>query len=178
MAIFNIKRGDSMPPIILAMRVAGTDPVEYWNVEDDDVGIGTVEDNAPTPSTSYLVRFIMKNLQTGELVGHPSNITDRFTGLGEIYQKTINLVNYTVLRYNWRAPDTAYDPALKTQASPTTYAGDTAKAGAYRGEFEVYYPGDISGRQRFKRTFPATPGDSLIINILPDENDKTVGEQV
>lgn len=178
MAIFNIKRGDSMPPVILAMRVAGTDPIKYWNIEDDDLGNTSAEDNAATPPTGYTVKFTMKNLQTGEIVGHPSNTPNRFTGEGVIYQKTVDLVTYTVLRYNWRAPDTGYDPSKAVQSSPSIYQGDTAKAGAYRGEFEVLYPGATPGIQQFKRTFPATPGDSLIINILPDENDKTTGEQV
>lgn len=179
MAIFNIKRGDSIPPIMLTMRVAGTDPQQYWDVRKDDVGSGTVEDNAGDPSSAgYEVRFIMKNINTGELVGHPGITVNRYTGQGEIYTKTIGGEQVTVLRYNWRAPDEAYDPTSSTQVS-TIYAGDTAKAGAYRGEFEVIYPAlPGAGVQKFKRTFPSTPGDSLIINILPDENDKTVGEQI
>ena len=32
--------------------------------------------------------------------------------------------------------------------------------------------------QQRKRTFPSTPGDVLLINVLPDENDRTFGASI
>jgi len=128
----------------------------------------------------------MTNIDTGALVGIPANVSNRITGTGEIYEKIIDgqfedeaqLIpkKKTLLRYNWAAPDDAYNPLVPVDG---VYAGDTGIAGAYKAEFEVFYPTTGAGTsQPKKRTFPATPGDSILINILPDSNDKQPTEAV
>jgi len=184
MATFNIKRGDSMPPLIISMRIAGTSPEEFYNFDKDDVG-GQLNDNAgPLPSGVFQVKFIMTDLNTGKVVGLPENVANRFTGFGTIYQQVIPgefedigqtiPKKKTLIRYNWQQPATAYDAVT----NPTAFAGDTGIAGVYSGEFEIIYATSDTGSQRRKRTFPTTPGDTIIVNILPDSNDKRANEPV
>jgi len=187
MATFNIKRGDSMPPLIISMRIAGTDPDEFYDFNKDDVG-GVSEANAGSPSTVTKVNFIMTNIETGEIVGRQSNVSNRITGTGVIYEKIVPdqfedeaqtiPKKKTLIRYNWAQPDDNYDPKNIVAG---VFGGDTAKAGTYKAEFEVFYSGaggGGGGSQALKRTFPATPGDVIIINVLPDDNDKQSGEAV
>jgi len=185
MATFTIKRGDSMPPLIIALRVAGSDPLDYWDISKDDVGLGGLskEDNAPSPPSTYVVKFIMREVGTRRIVGLPANVAEGFTGLGVIYEKfadpPTNSIKQTILRYNWRAPHPDFDPSLETQASADIYGGDTAKAGTYDAEFEIFYaetPG--ANTQKFKRTFPGTSGDFLAITIDADLNDKLKVEDI
>jgi len=174
-----------MPPIIISMRIAGTDPDEFYDFNKDDVN-GVDEGNAGPPSNVTTVNFIMTNIETGKIIGLPANVNNRITGTGEIYEKIIEgqfedegqtiPKKKTLLRYNWASPDDTYNPLVPVDG---VYAGDTGIAGAYKAEFEVFYTGTGGGSvQPKKRTFPATPGDVLIINILPDDNDKQPTEEV
>jgi hypothetical protein len=189
MATFNIKRGDSMPPIIIAMRVAGTgtditNPVSYWDYtkEDVDTSSGNAESNGLAKGIDH-VDFVMYSTP-GVITSGPS-VTDPLypqyfvTGPASLYQSAQN-GNIWVLRYNWRPPHPSFNPAkggTSLQDSPLYYQGDTAIPGTYFGEFKIYYHNTGSGtNQLLKRTFPSTPGDSLVINILPDGNDILPGQ--
>ena len=177
MAVFNIQRFDSMPPLIVSMRVAGTDPEQFYDFDKDDVG-GTSTDNAgPLPNGVQEVRFIMKNLQTNVIAGLPANVANGFTGFGVIYQEVIPDQfedeaetiprKKTLLRYNWQPPATDFVDPVST---PNAFPGDTGIVGIYAAEFEIIYSTAISGFQRRKRTFPSTPNDVLRININDDVN--------
>lgn len=190
MAVFNIKRGDSVPPLVISMRVSGSDPEEFWDANKDDIN-GTQEDNGLTLGTPIVV-FTMTNLTTGEIVGPSDNapITGErsgksYTGLGEIIERIIGYedppdntvpIKKTLLRYNWTPPKTAYDPSSPDDTDPEQYGGDTAKAGVYKGEFELYYNTSEAGYTKKRRTFPSSPQDQLIINVLVDDNDKRSDE--
>ena len=175
MAQFNIKRGDSMPPAVISARIAGTDPERYWTVADDDVGSNG--ENNGVASGTPTVKFIMKNLSTGKIVGQPANVALGFTGYGEI--KTVNIdgqwldeaqtipAKKTLLRYNWQPPADTFNPV----SNPTAFGGDTFLAGSYTGEFEVEYANILADFKKRKRTFPATSGDIFQIEILADLND-------
>lgn len=180
MATFNIKRGDSMPPLIVAMRVAGTgtdntNPVQYWDFSHDDVGNTTdnAEQNGLVKGIDH-VNFVMYR-NAGNIIGNPADKALRRTGPGILYQSG----GIWVLRYNWRQPHPLFDPTkgIGNQDSPLYYEGDTALVGTYFAEFEIYYQttGTVDSQLK-KRTFPSTPGDQIIINILPDGNDITAGQ--
>jgi len=182
MATFTIKRGDSMPPLMIALRVAGSDPTGYWDISKDDVGRGGLnkEDNAPTPPALYVVKFILREQGTRRIVGLPANVALGFTGFGEIYEKTVAGEKQTILRYNWLPPHTDYKPELgAAQANASIYEGDTAKAGTYDAEFEILYTETPEANtQKYKRTFPGTSGDFLAVIIDADLNDKRKEEQI
>jgi len=193
MATFNIKRGDSMPPLMIAMRVSGTgtsptDPTKYWDFSQDDLSteVGVLEANANLPGETHYVDFVMYS--TPGVITSPS-LTDvnysqsKITGRASLYLSAQNTDSNNdpiwVLRYNWRAPHPLFDPAKGIAAQPNYYAGDTAVVGTYFGEFKIYYGNTGSGDVQLKhRTFPSTPGDQLIINILPDGNNILAGSLI
>jgi len=187
MATFNIKRGDSMPPLVVSLRVSGSDPEEFWDANKDDA-VG--EDDGIAIGTPIVV-FTMTNTVTGEIVGPPDNPPilnggkGDYTGLGEIDEEIVGYsdppdntlpIKKTLLRYRWTPAKLLYDPDSPDDTDPTKYGGDTAKAGTYRGEFEVYYATAAGEYTRKKRTFPSSPQDSLDIVVLADDNDKRSDE--
>jgi hypothetical protein len=187
MATFNIKRGDSMPPLIIAMRVSGTgtgptNPVQYWDFTQDDVDTSTGDAEGGLTATNIdHVDFVMYSAP-GKIIRGP-DVTDptytqlKITGPATLYKSGQNS-NIWVLRYNWRPPHPLFDPAkgIGKQDSASYYEGDTAVVGTYFGEFKIYYSNTGSGTNQLKhRTFPSTPGDQLIINVTPDGNNIPLG---
>ena len=163
-----------MPPLIISLRIAGTDPERFYTYAKDDVG-GDNEDNAG--SINRTIKFTMKNAETGVIVGLAANVAQRFTGFGVADDKIIGTEDLgggpidiikTILRYNWQPPALGYDSVT----NPNVFPGDTGLAGTYTGEFEIIYEDPVTGSENRKRTFPSTPGDTLIINVVPDLNDK------
>lgn len=218
MATFFVKRGDSMPPVIIAMRVAGSDPLRYYNIQTDDTFAPSTNGAVP-PSTgqisnaaNYTVRFTMTKLDSVGTIGAKgttgkrplvgSDTTKGYTGLGTMYNVltgeldpvTAAPLYKTYLRYDWTPPSKGFDPNNPT-ANAAHYKGDTWESGIYEAEFEVLYrnntavglaadealinPGIASANilPAFRRrTFPAAFGDTLLIQIIPDINDKTPSE--
>lgn len=149
MATFTIKRGDTAPPLKIALSIAGSNPKDYWQRTDDKPDfVGNVE----TSRDINKVRFILKSSDNKIVKTGASGTSD--TGKAEAIEVagTGGSNSKTVLAYYWNS-------------------GDTNIAGTYTAEFEVYFD-DGTGNPGKKRTFPSTEGDSLIVNIVPDLNDE------
>ena len=124
-----------MPPLTVALRAAGSEPTEYWNLSDDDVG-GDNRDNGAQVGISE-VRFILRSLETDEIVGLPDNVSQGFTGRGTYYEASLeDGTTQTRLRYNWEPAEAGYIPSEDPQ---TKFGGDTGTSGVYLAEFEVFY---------------------------------------
>lgn len=101
MAIFTIKRGDTAPPLEIALSIAGGGDGAYWNASTDK------PDGASTREIRE-VRFIMKNT-SNDIVGAVSPLN--YTGIG--YFRTEN--GRTILGYTWNNNDTAVQGAYKAE---------------------------------------------------------------
>lgn len=146
MATFNIKVGDTTPVLEISMKIASSDPVEYWNAPTDKPdGVNNLD--------VHSVYFTMKNADTNEVVINREG--------GSVDQEG----SRTILRYAWRKADPSWP------ANQNVFKGDTGVVGTYYGEFEVFYKDNANPLlPDRKRTFPCTPGDELIINVHEDLN--------
>lgn len=144
MATFFIKRNDTAPPLVIAMRVANSGDADGENVEYWDGG--NYKADGEREYTIKSTVFTMTNEDTGY------KKVNRGTG----FSRTIE--GRTEIGYAWKS--TVGDTDMKDGEIPIS--GEAT----YRGEFEITF--EATGGDLKKRTFPSVPGDELLIKIYED----------
>ena len=92
MASFGIKRGDTAPPLEIALAIAGGGDGAYWLSSDD-------KPDGESSREIKEVRFILKNA-SNEIIGAQADA--KYTGIGYFSASD----GRTVLGYSWKESDT------------------------------------------------------------------------